>query len=107
MRILLAELAGAYGMPITRSAKKAWRQSLKRRARNLIRKNTMQRAEKAVRKLAQAGKGDEIKAALSAAFKALDKAAKTGVVKRNAAARKKARLVAFLRRTELGGKSQK
>lgn len=85
-------------MPITKSAQKALRASLRKRKFNLVRKEKMMDATKAVRKLALQGKQAEAEAKLSAAYQAIDKAAKRGVIKKNAASRKKARLVALMRR---------
>ncbi len=51
-----------------------------------------------VRKLAGEKKIKEAQAALSLAYKAIDKAAKTKFIKKNNAARKKSRLAAFIKR---------
>lgn len=72
-------------MAITRSAKKAHRQSLRRKAFNDARKAALRGALKATR---NAKKGD--KTALAAAYKAIDKAAKRGLMSKNTAARRKA-----------------
>jgi len=85
-------------MPITKSAKKALRQSLRRRKRNLRRKNTMKDIIKRIRKLAAEKKIKEAKQLLPLAYKAIDKAAKTGVIKKNTAARKKSRLAKSLQK---------
>lgn len=85
-------------MPITTSAAKALRSSLRKRAMNVRRKDTLTGAVKEVKKLALAGKVQEAEKKLSLAYKAIDKAAKRGIIKRNTAARKKSRLVAFIRR---------
>jgi small subunit ribosomal protein S20 len=85
-------------MPITKSAQKALRNSLKKRVFNLRRKDAMTDAVKRVKKLTAAGKGAEAEKALSAAYQAIDKAAKTGFIKKNVASRKKSRLVALFRR---------
>lgn len=81
-------------MPITKSAKKARRQSARRKIQNTKRKDTYKGAIKTFRKLV-ASKGANPpggEAGLSAAYKALDKAAKTGAIKRGKAARLKSRL---------------
>lgn len=78
-------------MPRIRSAKKSQRQSVRRRARNLVKKGAIQRAEKRLRKALADGKADEAREALRIFSKCLDKAAKTGVLKRNAASRHKSR----------------
>lgn len=79
-------------MPITKAAKKALRQSKKRRARNVRRKNAFKDIIKNIRKLALENKKEEALKLLPKAYKALDKAAKTGVIEKNTAARKKSRL---------------
>jgi len=83
-------------MPITRSAKKALRQNIKRRKRNLIYKKKMKGLIKEVRKLALEKKVEEAKKLLPQIYKALDKAAKTGVIKKNTASRKKSRITKLL-----------
>ncbi|HVX90086.1 MAG TPA: 30S ribosomal protein S20 [Candidatus Paceibacterota bacterium] len=84
-------------MAITKGAKKAHRASLKKRVFNVRRKRALTDATKAA-KTAIAGKGKDTQKALSEAFSAIDKAAKRGIIKPNAAARKKARLAAALKR---------
>ncbi len=74
-------------MAITRSAKKAHRQSLRKKALNDVRKDALRNALKAVRTVK---KGD--KAALAAAYKAIDKAVKRGLLTKNTAARRKAKV---------------
>ena len=81
-------------MPITKGAKKAHRASLRKRVFNLRRKNTMNDVVKSVRKHIGAGQTKEAEALLPRAYKAIDKAAKRGVIKENTAARKKSRLTA-------------
>jgi len=86
-------------MPITSSAKKALRQSFRKRDFNLKRLNEMKAAVKTVRKLirqpADKNKEEALKQ-LTVAYKAIDKAAKRGVIKKGAADRKKSRLAKFL-----------
>ena len=82
-------------MPITSSAKKALRQSFRKRDFNLKRLNEMKAAVKTVRKLKTENKDEALKQ-LSVAYKAIDKAAKRGVIKKGAADRKKSRLTKFL-----------
>lgn len=78
-------------MPITQSAKKAIRGSLRKKAFNDQRKKTMKEIIKKIEKTAKTDK-DGAGKMLSSAFKAIDKAAKKGVIKKNNAARKKSRL---------------
>lgn len=83
-------------MAITKGAKKAHRASLHKRVFNVRRKNTMNDAVKEVRKLVAGGKKEEAAKALSTAYKAIDKASKGGIIKKNTANRKKSRLSATI-----------
>ena len=79
-------------MAITKSGKKAHRQSLKRAIVNERRSNKMKDTVKTVRTfVAKKDKKMSVEN-LSAAFKAIDKASKRGVIKKGAANRKKSRL---------------
>lgn len=78
-------------MPITQSAKKALRGSVEKKKVNDRRKKAMKESMKAVEKLAKTDKGAAQKL-VSQAYSAIDKAAKKGVIKKNTAARKKARM---------------
>ena len=78
-------------MPITKSAKKAQRQALSREAANKGVKQEMRTAIRALEKSTGKSK-EEASLLLSASYKKIDKAAKIGIIKRNAAARKKSRL---------------
>jgi small subunit ribosomal protein S20 len=79
-------------MPIKQNAKKAMRQAKKRAERNLIVRDAFKNAIKITHKAITAGKED-LKEDLRLAQKALDKAAKRGVIKTNTAARKLSRLM--------------
>ncbi len=83
-------------MPITKSAKKALRQNVSRRVQNEARKEAYKKAVKEYRKLVVAKKKDEAAKFLPTVFKALDKAAKTNVIKKNKADRTKSRLAKAL-----------
>ncbi len=83
-------------MPITKSAKKALRQSHRRRAQNLIKKEAYKRLVKEIKKHVTSGKMKEAEKLLPQLYKALDKAAKTNVIKKNKAARLKSRLTKLL-----------
>ena len=83
-------------MPIIKSAKKALRQSRKRKIHNTVYKQKMKTLLKETRALVGKEKIDEAKKNLSSIYKALDKAAKEGVIKKNTAARKKSRITKFL-----------
>ena len=68
------------------------RQSLKRRDRNLKKKEAFKVLIRDIRKFVAAKKKEEAKKLLPALYKSLDKAAKTNVIKKNAAARNKSRM---------------
>ena len=79
-------------MPITKSAKKALRQSERRKIRNLQKKEKIKKLIKQVKGLALGKKIEEAQKLLPRVYKILDKAAKTGLIKKNTAARKKSRI---------------
>ncbi len=79
-------------MPITKSAKKALRVSIRKNAINDRTKKVIKEGVKKVQKLAVAKDWKAATASLSSAYSAIDKAAKKGVIKKNTASRKKARL---------------
>jgi len=83
-------------MPITKSAKKAIRGSLRKKAFNDARRRAMKEVIKKIEKSAKTDKATAAKM-LTSAFQAIDKAAKAGVLKKNNAARKKARLSRLVR----------
>lgn len=83
-------------MPITKSAKKALRQSIKRKARNLKIKNKIKGLLKEVQSLVSQKKTKEAQSLLPQIYKTLDKAAKVGVIKKNTASRKKARVTKLI-----------
>jgi small subunit ribosomal protein S20 len=85
-------------MPNTKSAAKAMRQSLRRRATNLKTKTKFKAATKQVRKLIDGSQAKEAMAALKDAMSALDKAVKKGVIHKNTASRKKSRLAKAIAR---------
>ncbi len=85
-------------MAITSSAKKAHRASLKKHVFNIRRKDALTSATKAIKKALAAKDPKEARKLLPAAYQAIDKAAKRGVIKANAAARKKSRLSAAIKR---------
>lgn len=79
-------------MAITRSAKKAHRQSLRRARFNLARKKKVVEAVKGFKK-------SPTPEGFQAVQKALDKAAKNNVLNKNTAARKKSRLSKLLKKS--------
>lgn len=87
-------------MPITKSAKKALRQNIGREARNLVYKNKAKSLIKKLRVLVSQKKKKEAQALLPQIYKALDKAAKEGVIKKNAASRKKSRITKLLNKSQ-------
>jgi len=87
-------------MPIKKSAKKALRQSERRRIRNLQRKRKIKNLIKQVRSLISQKKIEEAKKLLPQIYKLLDKAAKTGLIKENTAARKKSRITKLIAKSQ-------
>lgn len=79
-------------MAITKSAKKAHRASLRKKVFNDARRQALRGALKAAR---SAQKGDT--EALATAYQAIDKAMKRGLLKKNTAARRKAKVAKLLR----------
>lgn len=90
-------------MPITKGAHKAVRNADKKRVFNLRRVRKVQSSTKDVEKLIKAGDIAGAQTQLSAAYKALDKAAKMNTIKKNTAARRKSRLAAMVKKAK-GGK---
>lgn len=88
-----------YAMAITKSAKKALRQNIKRKAHNLIYTNKIKSLIKETRFLVLEKKIKEAEAMLPKLYEALDKAAKVGVIKKNEASRKKSRLTKLIARS--------
>lgn len=78
-------------MAITTSAKKAHRQSLRRKKFNDARRAALRNALK----VGKAGK--DAKAQLAAAYKAIDKAVKRGLLSKNTAARRKSKVSRMLK----------
>lgn len=85
-------------MAITKGAKKAVRSSERKRVYNLRRTTVMREVVKSVRKTVATGDATAAEALLPKAFKAIDKAAKRGVIKANTAARKKSRLAQAIKK---------
>lgn len=85
-------------MAITQSAKKAIRQNKTRRTRNLVYITTIKKTLKEVKGFVAQKKHMEAKELLPKAYKALDKAAKVGIIKKNNASRHKSRLAKMVDR---------
>ncbi len=83
-------------MAITKSAKKAIRQSARRNEHNVVYKNKIKAVIKEARSLVAKKKMAEAKKLLPEIYKALDKAAKVGIIKKNNASRRKSRLTRLI-----------
>jgi small subunit ribosomal protein S20 len=83
-------------MPITNAAKKALRQNQRRKSNNIKYKNSLKNTDKEIKKLILAGKTEEAKKIYPKFYKAVDKAAKAGVIKKNKASRLKSRRTKLL-----------
>ena len=79
-----------------KAAKKSLRQGKKRKAFNAKRKNNVKDLFKRVKSLIAEKKNEEAKKLLPVIYKALDKAVKTGVIKKNNASRRKSRIAKSL-----------
>lgn len=78
-------------MPIIKSAKKALRQNIRRKQKNIKRKIDLKSVIKQYKKLA-GGNKEEAKKYLTQVYKKLDKSAKVNLIKKNKASRLKSRL---------------
>ena len=79
-------------MPNTKSAKKALRQNLSRRKRNLSQSNEAKTVIKNYKRLVSQGKKEDAAKILSTVYQKLDKLSKTGIIKKGRASRLKSRL---------------
>ncbi len=79
-------------MPITKSAKKALRQTATRKKRNTVRKEVYKKEIKDIKALLSSKNSADAEKKLATVYKALDKAAKTGAIKKNKASRLKSRI---------------
>ena len=84
-------------MPTTKSAERRMRNSARKRDHNRRLKSRLKTLESGYRSLLAAGKKEEAAQALRNLQSAFDKAAKTGVVHKATASRKKSRLAAGLK----------
>ncbi|KKQ99348.1 MAG: hypothetical protein A2566_03435 [Candidatus Zambryskibacteria bacterium RIFOXYD1_FULL_40_13] len=87
-------------MPITTSAKKALRGSKRKREFNIAKKELLNKAVKKVKKLVAEKKTKEAEAMMPEVQKIIDKSIKTGLLKKNAGARKKSRISAMIKKTK-------
>lgn len=88
-------------MPITKSAQKALRGSKRKKVYNDRRSKAMKLAIKSVKKPLVDKNLTEAETNLVKAYKAIDKAAKRGIIKKNTAARKKSRLTKLINQSKL------
>ncbi|MFA5736646.1 MAG: 30S ribosomal protein S20 [Candidatus Paceibacterota bacterium] len=84
-------------MPITKSAQKALHGSKNKKLFNDRRARAMKGEIKEIKKMTDAKDAKGAKDKLADAYKAIDKAAKRGIIKKNTAARKKSRLVKMIK----------
>ena len=89
---LAAKKGSIAGMAITSSAKKVLRVSARRKVFNIRRKKVMKDAVKETGKLITAKDLKAATGSMPALYKAIDKAAKHGTIKKNTAARMKSRI---------------
>lgn len=89
-------------MPITSSAKKALRQSKRKKAFNDRRKRLYRDAVKEFKKAVAAKEFDKAKSLLPQVYKRLDKAAKSHTIAKNKASRTKSRLTGLLSQSAKG-----
>lgn len=85
-------------MPITKSAKKALRQSVKKRKHNLSYIIKFKKIRTQIKHLIAGKKNEEAKKLLPSLYKILDKGAKEKVYKKNTASRYKSRLTKLINR---------
>ncbi len=85
-------------MPITRSAKKALRSSIRKQVFNRVRKDNVSSAVKSVKKFVVEGKKKDAVLAFRTAQKALDKAVKGKTLSKNFASRRKSRLSKMIKK---------
>lgn len=86
-------------MPITKSAKKSIRQDKRKRRKNIQRKRKIKDLIKEANNLISQNKKNEVKKLLPQIYKVLDKTAKTGLIKKNTASRKKSRITKLINKS--------
>ncbi len=89
-------------MPLTTSAKKALRNSKRKRVFNVKKKELLNKAIKQVKKLVAGKKMKEAMAFMPEVQKIIDKSIKTGLLKKNTGARKKSRISAMIKKINAG-----
>lgn len=89
-------------MPNIQSAKKRMKQAVVRQARNRNAKSELKTLARKVVTAATAGKVEDAEAGFRTAAKRLDQVASKGIIHKNAAARKKSRLAAAIKKAKAG-----
>jgi len=87
-------------MAITKAAQKALRQNRRRRVINIKRQTNLKNILKEVKLLISQKKIEEAKKLLPQVYKALDKSAKVGLIKKNTSSRRKSRIGKSINRTQ-------
>jgi len=85
-------------MPLIKAAKKSLRSDAKKAVFNLRKKRALKSAEKEIKDLILRKKRPEAEKVLPNLYRAIDKARKRGVIKKNTASRKKSRLVRAIKK---------
>ena len=85
-------------MAITKGAKKAHRSSLKKRVYNVRRKAVLHDTVKSFRITLTKGTVQDAQTSIPTVYKAIDKAAKRGIITKNTANRKKSRLMKAMKK---------
>ena len=85
-------------MPIKDAGKKAMRSDVKKRVKNLRRSRTLKGLVKEVKGYISAGDKKKAQEKMPQVQKAIDKATKAGVLKKNTASRKKSRLSSAIKK---------
>ena len=83
-------------MPIIKSAKKALRQSLRKKTHNAVYKQKLRSLLKEAKSLVAQSKQQEAAKLIAAIYKAADKAAKENVIEKGTASRIKSRLTLLI-----------
>jgi small subunit ribosomal protein S20 len=83
-------------MPIIKSAKKALRQSLRKKIRNAVYKQKLRSLIKEARALVAQSKQAEAAKMIASIYKAADKAAKENIIEKGTASRIKSRLTLLI-----------
>ena len=86
-------------MPVTKTTKRRPKQNERKRAINKKRTLAMRRLIKEANVLIAAKDTEAVEKMMPQIYKAIDKAAKKGVIKKNTAARKKSRIMKKIKKT--------